>query len=1671
MLESLEGRRIIHKKIGEGVIVSCEKRGEDNYICIRFDSMNDKEPLRRFKYPDSFKTHIQLLDSINPSGTNPKEASKGDKAVLFFDTEVTVEGKRLYDIGAVGSDGKTLHSTSRKKFASMAHGYSYLCGHNIVAHDLKYVIEDLKSNGVDADYIDTLYLSPLFFPTASHHNLLKDDKLQSEDINNPLSDARKAKDLFFEEIARFALWDENIRVIFSTLLNNISGFNGFFKFVDSKPVSGITEIIKDAFAEELCDNVDLESLVNDYPVELAYSLALINSDEDPSIIPPWVARNHPKTHTVLNKLRNTPCHDEHCRYCSARFDIKTKLKYYFGYDDFRLYNGEPLQERAIRAAMEGDSLLAIFPTGGGKSLTFQLPALIEGDAAHGLTVVISPLQSLMKDQVDGLFEKGISFASTINSSLNPIERRDAYELVENGVASILYIAPESLRSRTVKRLLSARNIVRFVIDEAHCFSAWGQDFRVDYQYIGKFIKKLQEQQQLDKPIPVSCFTATAKPKVISDIKEYFRQTCGIELSLFATNSARENLRYEVLYRDNDEEKFKTLRDLINSKKCPTIVYVARTKRTEKLAEMLCESGINAVPYHGKMKSYEKKRYQDSFMSGEVDVIVATTAFGMGIDKEDVGMVIHYNISTSLEDYVQEAGRAGRNPEMNAECFVLFNDDDLDKHFQYLIQTKLSQKDIQQVWKGIKTLCKKGTRFCKTPLEIAKASGWDDNQEGVETKVRAAIAALEQAGYVRRGDNVPRVYANGIRAYNFMEAANQLDHISYETEENKQLDKRVLQFLISRRSHSRAGTDDAESRVDYIAERLGVTTGRVIRSVSRLRDYGVLNDGMDMSAIIHKEDKQTKAETALKEAAEVERYLIENLPDSIVCTIKELNTEMRDRGLNTNIRTIQSVLIYWVMNKYVERSVIDENKRMTIAKTTRFPTMEYVAHRNEIAKFIINYLYDRANKEKDSSEVPFSVLGIKEAYNSQLNLLSESEPATMEDVMHALSFLHRIDSMNLEGGFLVFYNTIQVERIEMDNKRQYRKDDYAQFEEYYVQRMVMIHIVGEFAHLMTKDYEEALEFVQDYFSMDYMLFIKKYFKGDRAKDIRRTITPEKYNKLFESLSIVQRDVIDDDESQYIVVAAGPGSGKTKLLVHKLAALLTLEDTRVEQLLMLTFSRSAATEFKQRLIQLIGDTAYYVDIKTFHSYCFDLIGEIGNLTESANIVPKTLEMIRKGEIDTGRLTRTVLVIDEAQDMDADEFALVEELMNQNEGMKVIAVGDDDQNIYEFRKSDSKYMRSLVDDYGAKQYELLENYRSDRSIVELANSFASSIQQRMKTKPIIPVKEDEGLVMLRKFTTKHMEVPTLELIEDTYEGGTCCVMTNTNAEALLMTGILNRSGYKARLIQSSENYNLYNLYEIRRFIDFLSKDEKPVLIVDEVWENAVEKFSKEFNHSTCFDECMRLIKKFRETNKKKYFSDFIEYVRESKLEDFAPEQPDKILVSTIHKSKGREFDNVYIMLNDYYTNTDTQRHVVYVGITRAKSELYVNYNTDVFDRYTGQNIHFMTDSSEYEEADEAMLQLSHDGVNLGYFKYIYDALRYLRSGDELYYSNDGLYADKACNRCVLKLSKKSMSRVNELRNKGFEVYRSEVRNMVYWKGLNEDKESLIILPNIYFRQKTMT
>ena len=1584
----------------------------------------------------------------------------------FVDIEVSVNDNRIHDIGALRYDNATFHNASKSELLNFTKDIDFICGHNIIHHDAKYLFSNNEHPHI---LVDTLYLSPLLFPDHPYHKLIKDDKIINQQLNNPLNDCRNAKDLLWDEVGQWNSLPVNKRLIYASLLKDQIEFRGFFQFVNAAiDKTDINELIYSTFSNKICQNADLQSIINQHPIALAYALALIDTTDKRSITPGWVLHNFPEVESIIKTLRYRNC-ENGCPYCQHQLNIHDNLKRFFGYDEFRTYEGEPLQEKAAQAAIDGKSLLAIFPTGGGKSLTFQLPALMEGKLMHGLTIVISPLQSLMKDQVDNLASRGIADAVTINGMLDPISKALAIDRVLNGDASLLYIAPEMLRSKTIERILMARHVVRFVIDEAHCFSSWGQDFRVDYLYIGTFIRNYQQKKRCK--VAVSCFTATAKQKVVQDICDYFKKTLDLDLELFASTATRTNLRYSVIHADTDEDKYIKLRNLISEVNCPTIIYVSRTKRTKELASRLSRDGYKSLPFNGKMSAEEKNANQEAFMTDKTRIIVATSAFGMGVDKKDVGLVIHYDISDSLENYVQEAGRAGRDPKLDARCYVLYSDDDLDKHFILLNQTKLSISEIQQIWKAVKGMTKKRMNVCCSALEIARQAGWDDSVSDIETRVRTALSALEQSGYLERGNNVPHVFATGITVKNMDEARKRISESTLFSSDEAEKAVRIIHSLISQKYTYKSKNSEAESRVDYIADILGLNKRDVISSVERMRQEGILADSKDISAFLAESqgDTKSKAKSQLENFAKIEEYILNQiLGKSVNISYKQLNENAQNSGISTSKEKDIRTLLYFLTIKGYIRKTEDASHNVELSPQLDLTIcINRFEKRLEISRFIIDWLYNQittsSNNNAENNAIQFSIIELLNDYKtSQQSLFSNNSNVELEDIEESLLYLSKIGSLKLEGGFLVLYNAMSIRRIK-DNKSRYKVEDYRLLNEFYKQKIQQVHIVGEYANLMVRDYDAALQYVQDYFHMDYKKFISKYFKGDRHKEIERNLTPNKYNKLFSQLSEVQTNIITDKDSRYIVVAAGPGSGKTRVLVHKLASLLMLEDVKHEQLLMLTFSRAAATEFKQRLMELIGNAAHFVEIKTFHSYCFDLLGRIGNIDAAKNVVSDAAELIEQGGVEPNKIGKTVLVIDEAQDMSSDEYRLVKALINNNEEMRVIAVGDDDQNIYEFRGSDSKYMFKLMNEEGCRLIEMTQNYRSSKHIVKYANRFINHINDRRKNSSIVPIRNVDGRVEITHYSTNQMYLPMVEHIIKTINPGTNCVLTQKNEEAAIIVALLRKKGINSKLIQSMDGFSLLNLAEMRYFLKCITKGQKSPLISEQLWDEAKKSTFSFYANSDALIYVKRCADQFEQTYKAKYYSDFREFVFESSIEDFCDISETDVVVSTIHKAKGREFDNVYMLLsNDYKIDNDLLRRY-YVGITRAKDNLFIHTNNTFFDNRDVDT--FIVDTNEYSMPERVVLQLSHKDVNLGFFKEKKKEILSLRSGNRLIYQDFTLHDEKT-NHPVAKLSKRMQDTINEWNSRGYKPTSALVRFIVAWKPKDspkDEQEYAVILADI--------
>jgi ATP-dependent DNA helicase RecQ len=449
-------------------------------------------------------------------------------------------------------------------------------------------------------------------------------------------------------------------------------------------------------------------------------------------------------------------------------DPLVALERHFGFRKF--LDG---QSKVIGALLSGRDALVVMPTGGGKSLCYQLPSLV----MDGVTVVVSPLIALMKDQVDGLQRKGIE-ATMINSSVSQGEQRERLAGLRSGAFKLVYVAPERFQSRGFVEVLQSIPIALFAIDEAHCLSQWGHDFRPDYLRLGAALDTLGRPQ-------TAAFTATATPEVRADIltslglRDPYECVSGFE---------RPNLSLVVSPVEKERIKFARIKKIVQKHRTG-IIYCATRRKVEEVSETLFDWNVSCVAYHGGMRDDERECAQNLFIERSRDVVVATNAFGMGIDRPDVRFVVHFEIPGSVEAYYQEAGRAGRDGEP-AYCELLFNHADSRTQEFFIEGNNPGRSIVTEIYRTLKLLCNAQNEVIMPLQELADHVPGMKNNMGLSS----ALSILSRRGYVRRFD-VPGARVRGTRLLQPDIAPKALDLDWPALEEKERRDRAKLRSML------------------------------------------------------------------------------------------------------------------------------------------------------------------------------------------------------------------------------------------------------------------------------------------------------------------------------------------------------------------------------------------------------------------------------------------------------------------------------------------------------------------------------------------------------------------------------------------------------------------------------------------------------------------------------------------------------------------------------------------------------------------------------------------------------------------------------------------------------------------------------------------------------------
>lgn len=1339
-------------------------------------------------YPNPYLPFVPIVPPADaPVQLKPK--------CLSLDLEVGRQSARIHQLGALrGDTDETLSfppgdlNDALTRLDALADTAAFLLGHNLVAFDLPHLRATQPNlRLLEKPVVDTLRLNPLAFPKNPYHHLVKhyqDGQLLGSRRNDPLLDAELALQVFRDQVRSLEqtqAQDPDLLLAWHWLTTRdqgVTGLNGFFMKIRAQPQPGDEEAraaITRLLAGKSCQlaSQQIADQAGQLGWPLAYALAWLSVAGSNSVMPPWVRYQFPAAGRLIRQLRDTPCAAPDCSWCRTEHDSTRQLKHWFGEDyDFRPEpvdrdSGRPLQQLIVEQAMRGRHNLGILPTGTGKSLCYQIPALSRFSRTGALTVVISPLVALMEDQVKGLRQRHIDCCAAINGLLSMPERADVLERVRLGDVGILLIAPEQLRNRSVKKVLAQREIGAWVFDEAHCLSKWGQDFRTDYRYVARFIRENQEAAP-DKTLPlIQCLTATAKPEVVADIVGHFRDKLDIELQVLDGGAGRDNLSFDVI-QTSPGEKFSQVAWLIADALPPeqtggAIAYCATRKQTEELAQFLRDKGLTAAPYHARLPPETKKETQKAFIDGELRVIAATNAFGMGIDKPDVRLVVHADIPGSLENYLQEAGRAGRDRQA-ARCVLLYGADDVERQHNMSSSSRLKQHEIQSVLRALRRL--RGKKNRDLPLVATAGEILAEDEDGSfkrdiatdDTRVRTAIAWLEEAELVRREENSVQLFPASLRIRDLAEAEGKLGQVIKDPQERrKHLD--LLQTLIN------APADEGIS-TDELMLTAGFTSSSLREALYLFDKLGISSNDTGMTAFVHV-GVERSSKKRLEEASSLEQALIaqlrETAPDVIAgegypLNLRLLAQQLKDQGhphaLPQQLRQIIKSLAsdgreeeQGTGSLQLQRAHDPEHLHVTLTRS--WNSIERMAERRRAAasRLLEHWLACLPKGSTGVDKLAETTLGKLTASVAGDSLLAAETPDLRKLVERALLWLHEQEVLRLNKGLAIF-RTAMTLHLESNWSLKFNKSHYQQLRLHYDELTRQIHIMAEYAERGMARMADALQLAMDYFSLSSEAFCQRWLPGREDELVRQT-SPRSWDAIVEQLARpVQRAIVTDDrESTNILVLAGPGSGKTRVLVHRIAYLIRGRREHPRSIIALAYNRHAALEIRRRLRELIGQDAAGVTVMTCHALAMRLVGasfaerqgeqdfaavlrEATALLEGHGLPPDEADLQRDQLLAGFRW----ILVDEYQDIGPDQYALISALAGRKAGdedskLTLLAVGDDDQNIYAFAGASVHYIRKFAEDYQAKTDYLVENYRSTAHIIATANALIAPARERMK------------------------------------------------------------------------------------------------------------------------------------------------------------------------------------------------------------------------------------------------------------------------------------------------------------------------------------------------------
>ena len=1565
------------------------------------------------------------------------------KKCFLFDIEIN-EKNVIYSLGAVHGDdsfllepGDKISKRQLADFDDLAAEADFILGHNILSHDIPHLTKlapDLAL--LQKPIIDTLYLSPLAFPENPYHRLVKDYQIVRDSVNNPVQDAKLAGRIFCEQWEAYELQIDarlDAPLLYRSFFHQDAQLIGLSLAMKEMKIAllegdDLLETFSWFIREKVCGNALqylLDQLGNgsiSFP-PLAYVTAWLTVAGGNSVLPPWVRHHFPEVRMILQQLRETPCNNEDCHYCNQHHNPKYFLRNFFGFDDFRstptTKDGKSLQQEIVQSAATNHSIFATLPTGGGKSLCYLLPALMRYQRHNALSIVISPLQALMKDQVDNFSSQtGTSVAAALSGMLTLPERSVVQEGVRLGDIGILYVSPEQLRNSSFINTVKQREIGAWIFDEAHCLSKWGHDFRPDYLYSIRFIREMARREKCSIP-PVQCFTATAKKDVKLEIIDILGRELGIRVKTFEGGHERSNLIYEV-YPTSVYEKNETVLELLRIRYHDTgsvVIYCAKRKNTEDLAELLQAEGYVARAFHAGLVPSEKKNIQEDFIKGDIPIICATNAFGMGIDKDNVRLVIHYDIPGSLENYLQEAGRAGRDKD-TAECILIFTDQDIETQFTLSSISRLTRREIAQLLRGLRFAAKGDEELVLTTGELMRQEVVDLDPEEMydtDTRVKTAISWLERAGFLKRNENNTRVFQGTPLVRNMEEAREKIDSLDLS---KRQQDRwmSILAAIMENRTPNRGFSadelagDSSFQKTEHDSEN-ETESQRVIRTLQDMAEQGLLNKETSLTAYIRYKVANS-SKKRLQQICKLEQDFLKVLEQTAPETETGIHIEIDLRQVNQRLLDLDhdyatprslNLILHGLS---LDGKGIAGQKGSVSIRDRGYHRFSMMLHRDwQSLNKTVKIRQQAAFKALDVllSEVPpgtpagaailveFTLEKIIGELKQDMLLPDLKDPLAAAE--RALTFMNEQSIIDLQQGLAVFRQAMTISlNIEKKGVR-YTKMDFAPLKTHYGERNFQIHVMNEYAKQALDTINAVRGLVTSYFMDEKEDFIKRFFPG-REKILQRATSEQSYQQIVDDLhNPAQEAIVSAKTSSNILVLAGPGSGKTRVVAHRIAFLLRVKRVRPSSILALCYNRSAVMALRKQVKDLIGRDIQRVTTLTFHGLALRITGR--SLAEQnpghtkaeidfSELIRDAIQLLRgKSDVlgfDNGEPRDELIhrfshiLVDEYQDIDKDQYTLISllagrHLKDSEEKMTIMAVGDDDQNIYRFRGTNIEFIHKFQHDYNADVHYLTENYRSTAHIIGAANQLIQHNHDRMKTDHPIRINRGreelppggnlqqsdlvgQGRVSILSVPDTNTQtvsilekIRKLQQLDNNFLFSDCAVLCREWQDLDPIRTIL-----EAENIPVSINWGRYNfptfthIRENEKLLNYL-RDNITKEMAAHTLLNLLKPKSEGENKNIWKDNLRDIIENWAEetSDTARPIPDILDYLYETLSDQRRSGNLGKgVFLSTVHSVKGMEFNHIFIPANNWQQKQgaalEEERRLFYVAMSRARESLHL-------------------------------------------------------------------------------------------------------------------------------------